>query len=55
MREITGISSGDIMYSDVKDITELDLSNPYDKDARILRMVYLIQTSSTIIKMIRIL
>ena len=30
MREITGISSGDIMYSDVKDITELDLSNPYE-------------------------
>ena len=36
MREITGIYSGDIMYSDVKDITELDLSNPdgssYDND-----------------------
>ena len=27
MREITGISSGDIMYSDVKDITMLDLAN----------------------------
>ena len=30
MREITGISSGDIMYSDVKDITTLLLSNPYN-------------------------
>ena len=30
MREITGISSGDIMYSDVKDITMLYLDNPYD-------------------------
>ena len=30
MHEITGISSGNIMYSDVKDITELDLSNPDD-------------------------
>ena len=30
MREITGITSGDIMYSDVKSITELDLSNGGD-------------------------
>ena len=28
MREITGISFGNIEYSDVEDITELDLSNP---------------------------
>ena len=28
MRKITGISSGDIMYSDVENITELDLANP---------------------------
>ena len=27
MRDITGISSGDIMYSDVRDITKLDLNN----------------------------
>ena len=30
MREITGISFGNIEYSDVKDITELDLSNSGD-------------------------
>ena len=30
MREITGIASGDIMISDVENITELNLSNPDD-------------------------
>lgn len=30
MRKITGITSGDIMYSDLENITELDLSNPDD-------------------------
>ena len=30
MRKITGIASGDIMYSDVKDLTDLDLSNNFD-------------------------
>ena len=32
MRKITGIASGDIMYSDVKDLTVLKLSNGYDAD-----------------------
>ena len=32
MREITGIHSGNIKYSDVKDLTDLDLSNFIDTD-----------------------
>ena len=36
MRKITGIASGDIMYSDVKDLTDLDLSNDYDADDNVM-------------------